>query len=142
RARNPSGPFFGERWAGFVCEHVLTRSVRDSAAALDVTRGPDPGAPYQVRPPARPYLEEDGADPGKLRVAFTTDAHFGESIHDDNAAAVRAAAALAEELGHTVAEDRPTFDKQALVRAYLTVVTTGTHLGVDEAGALSGRKPK
>ncbi|MCX5747327.1 MAG: amidase, partial [Proteobacteria bacterium] len=78
RGRNPLGPFGGEHWASFVEEHALTRSVRDTAALLDATAGPDDGAPYQVRDPARPFVAELGQPPGALRIAFTTGALFAE----------------------------------------------------------------
>ena len=55
RGRNPTGPDFGEFWRGFVVEHALTRSVRDSAALLDATAGDDIGAPYPAPPPNRPF---------------------------------------------------------------------------------------
>ena len=72
RGRNPMGPYVGEGWHGIVVEHALTRSVRDSAALLDATRGADVGAPYVAPPPERPYREEVGRGPGGLRIAFTT----------------------------------------------------------------------
>ena len=67
RARNPLGPEYGDVAAGGAAEHALTRSVRDSAALLDVTSGPDLGDPYWAPPPARPFLDEVGADPGRPR---------------------------------------------------------------------------
>jgi len=140
RARNPMGPTVGEAWSGFVSEHVLTRSVRDSAAMLDATQGPDLGAPYQVLPPARPYLEEVGAAPGKLKIAYTTDALFADDTHADCVAAIERSAKLAEELGHHVEEACPTFDKDLLVQAYLIVVAANTAADVRTAAAIAGRK--
>ena len=72
RARNPFGPEYGDVAAGGAVEHALTRSVRDSAALLDATSGPDLGDPYWAPPPARPFLAEVGADPGRLRIGYTT----------------------------------------------------------------------
>lgn len=139
RARNPAGPFAGERWAGFVCEHVLTRSVRDSAAMLDATQGADPGAPYQVVPPAGPYRDEVGRDPGRLRIAFTTRALFGDETHPDCVeAAAWTAAGLAASLDEVV-EASPPFDREVLVHAYFTVIAGGANLGVRSAAALTKR---
>ena len=138
RARNPGGPYHGESWSGFVSEHVLTRSVRDSAAMLDCTHGSDLGAPYQVHPPARPYREEVGADPGKLRVAFTSQPLFGGTTHQDCKTAVEEAAKLAESLGHHVEEARPDLDYSSLLRAYLTVVTSNTSRAVEEVAERMG----
>ena len=72
RARNPLGPDFGDVMSGLVAEHAVARSVRDSAALLDAVSGPAPGDPYVAPDPGRPFLDEVGADPGTLRIAFAT----------------------------------------------------------------------
>jgi amidase len=72
RGMTPTGPACGELWRGFAIEHVLSRSVRDSAAMLDATAGADPGAPYAAPAQARPFLEEVEAEPAHLRIAFTS----------------------------------------------------------------------
>ena len=77
-------------------EHALTRSVRDSAALLDASSGPDIGDPYWAPPPARPFIDEVGAKPGRLRIAFTSQAPLGTEVHPDCIAAVNDAAALCE----------------------------------------------
>ena len=103
RARTTLGPDFGELWGPTTHEHVLTRSVRDSAGILDAVRGPGVGDPYEIAPPARPYTEEIGADPGRLRIGFRTARGDGTGdSHPDVVAAVRAAATLCESLGHAV----------------------------------------
>ena len=71
RARNPLGPEYGDAVSGGAAEHALTRSVRDSAALLDATAGPAPGDPYWAPPAAGRFLDEVGADPGRLRIACT-----------------------------------------------------------------------
>ena len=141
RARSPMGPFRGESWDGLVVEHVLTRSVRDSAAMLDAVHGPDPGAPYQVLPPERPFRKEVGADPGRLRIAFTTRALFGSTTHSDCVRAVEDAARLAESLGHHVEEACPPYDRDTLVRGYLLVVAANTSAALRLLGELVGREP-
>jgi amidase len=134
RARNPGGPFAGDRWAGFVSEHVLARTVRDSAAMLDATHGPDAGAPYQVAPPARPFAAEAEAgargEVGRLRIAFCREPLFGDAAHADAIAAVDDAARLVAELGHEVVEARPPFDREALIPAYFAVIATHVNLAV------------
>ncbi len=87
RARNPLGPEYGDIAAGGAAEHALTRSVRDSAALLDATSGPDLGDPYWAPPPARPFLTEVGADPGRLRIGYTTRTPEGDLGHPDCVAA-------------------------------------------------------
>jgi len=108
RGRNSLGPEYGEVWAGLVVEHVLTRSVRDTAAVLDVTHGPMPGDPYFAPPPVRPFIEEVGAEPGRLRVGvLDTDPNSVTEVHPACKAAVAGTVELLEELGHDVADKRP-----------------------------------
>jgi amidase len=142
RGRNPMGPRRSEGWGGFVAEHVLTRSVRDSAEILDCTRGPEIGAPYEVRDPVRPFREEIGADPGTLRIAFTRDALFGSESHPDCDAAVDEVVSLCESLGHEVVEAKPSFDRQALMRAYFTMLSVNIARTVEAAQARLGRKAR
>jgi amidase len=113
RARLPFGPEYGDVFSGLAVEHALTRSVRDSAVLLDATAGPDLGDPYWAPPPARPFADEVGADPGRLRVAFSARTPGGEPVHPDCVTAVQDAAALCTELGHEVVErDLPGLDEQ------------------------------
>lgn len=104
RARNPLGPAFGDVSDGAVVEHAVTRSVRDSAALLDATSGPDVGDPYSAPPPARPFLQEVGAPPGRLRIAFSTSAATGAPVDPDCVRAAEETARLCAELGHEVVE--------------------------------------
>ena len=94
----------GEGWAGMSAVHAVTRTVRDSAALLDATAGPDPGAPYAAQPPERPWLEEVGAPPRSLRIALQTETFNGQPTHPDCVAAAKGAAQLCESLGHVVEE--------------------------------------
>ncbi len=125
RGRNPLGPRYGDLMTGLVAEHALTLSVRDSAALLDATAGPDDGDPYWAPPPARPFLEEVGAPPGRLRIAFSVRTMMARQVHEDCAAAVRDAAALCASLGHEVTEAAPALDGDRLFQAFTTVLATG-----------------
>jgi amidase len=110
RARNPLGPEYGDIAAGGAVEHALTRSVRDSAALLDATHGPDMGDPYCAPPPARPFADEVRTDPGRLRIAVSTRTPEGDLGHPDCVAAAEHAARLCASLGHEVIEtDWPGF---------------------------------
>jgi amidase len=107
RARNPVGPDRGQGWGGFSCSHVVSISVRDSATMLDALCGPEPTSPYHAPPPERPFAEEIGREPGRLRIAFTTTSPYGDPIDREIAAAVRETATLLEKLGHHVEERAP-----------------------------------
>jgi len=139
RGRTPMGPDESEAWSGFVQRHALTRSVRDSAALLDATRGEDPGAPYAAPPVARPYAEEARREPGRLRIAFSTRSLFGTATHPDCVAAVGECAALLARLGHEVIESHPPVEREALVHAYLVVVASCTAAAVRQIGEMRGR---
>ena len=141
RGRNPFGPDLGEGWRGLVSEHAITRTVRDSAALLDATHGPDLGAPYFAAPPERPFLEETTRAPGKLRVAFTAAPMLGHSVDADCAEAVREAAKLCEGLGHTVVEAAPPVDRHLITRAYLTLMAVDSAAEIRLAGERLGRAP-
>ena len=142
RGRITMAPYRAESWQGFVQEHVLARSVRDSALMLDLTAGPAPGEPYHAPQKARPWLDEVGADPGRLRIAVDRGALFGDGLDPENLAAVDSAAALLEDLGHEVVEARPVFDRASLTRAYFLTVAAGVACAVEDAAAYAGVKPR
>ena len=101
RARSTLAPDFGEYWGPLTHEHVVTRSVRDSAAVLDAIAGAATGDPYTAPPPARPFAREVGAAPGRLRIGFVTDTD-SRKVHAECAAAVERTAQALSELGHEV----------------------------------------
>jgi amidase len=140
RGRNPLGPDFGDVLSGLVAEHALTRSVRDCAALLDCTSGPDVGDPYWAPPPARPFLEEVGVDPGRLRVAFTVDAGPDIKIHKDCVTAVRDAAALCADLGHDVVERAPNVQREGLHQAFVAMWSAGCTGNLEGISYVTGRK--
>ena len=141
RGRNPLGPHYGDIFGGLVVEHVVTRSVRDSAAMLDATAGPDLGDPYFAPPPARPYLEEVSRPPGFLRVAFTTSATTGVPVHADCVRAVRDAAKLCQDLGHDVSEATPDLEGDAISQAFITVWSAGSSWTIDDWARRTGQTP-
>lgn len=121
RGRITAGPEGGEGLAGLASQHAVTWSVRDSAALLDVTAGPLAGDPYVAPAPERPYLEEAGRDPGRLRITYSKHTPHGAPVDPEIAAATEAAARLCEALGHEVVEAAPPFDFEAVKNGFAAV---------------------
>jgi amidase len=117
----PIGPYAGELWDGCVVSHVITRSVRDSAAMLDALQGPAPGDPFIIAPPERPYAAEVGAKVETLRIGFSVASPIGGRVDADCRDGVLKAAKLLESLGHRVEEAAPALDGKAVASAYMTM---------------------
>ena len=141
RARNPLGPDAGDLMCGLVAEHAVTRSVRDSAALLDATAGPDVGDPYWVPPPAGRFGDEVGRDPGRLRIAYAVKAPSGVPLHPDCVTAAEEAAKLCAGLGHEVEEASPQMDADLFSQSFLSIWAAGCAAGIDGWGYLTGRTP-
>ncbi len=141
RARNPLGPANGDLLSGLIVEHAVTRSVRDSAALLDATSGPDLGDPYWAPPPSRPYIEEVGADPGRLRIAFTADARGGAEVHPDCVKAVEDAAKLCADLGHEVEERALDVDVESLTPMFMTLWASAQAWTAEGMSLAAGKTP-
>ncbi len=137
RARNTMAPYLGEALGGLAVEHAVTLSVRDSAALLDATAGPGEGDPYTARPPARPFLDEVGADPGRLRIAFTERAPNGAAVDAEPLRVLRETAALCADLGHRVDQADPDIDGAAVWPTFNTIIAVNA--AVTLAGHPSGR---
>jgi amidase len=140
RGRNPLGPMIGELWQGAVVSHVITRSVRDSAAMLDAVHGPDAGAPYMIPPPERPYFQEMEREPASLRIAFTSASPIGTPVHQECIKAVEEAAKLLEKLGHKVEEAQPDVNGKAALKSYLTMCFGETAVVFEDMKTVLGRK--
>ena len=139
RARVPSGPKLGEGWSGMAVQHAVSRSVRDSAALLDVAAGPELGDPYFAPLPERPYLEEVGRDPGRLRIALQTRAFNGAEVDPDCVAAARDAAELCRSLGHEVEEAELSVDRELLAGATGVIISANLRATLLERGEQLGR---
>lgn len=141
RARNTLAPFLGEGLGGLSVEHAVTLTVRDAAALLDATCGPAPGDPYVAPPPTRPFLAEVGADPGRLRVAWTVRAPNEAPVEPACRALVEETARLCADLGHRVTAADPEVDGEAIVPAFLTLLAANTlvNLGTHPT---AGRLPR
>ncbi|HSA99087.1 MAG TPA: amidase [Anaerolineales bacterium] len=139
RGRTPTGPVMGESWSGFDIDHVLTRSVRDSAAMLDATKGPEVGAPYLI-PDAGPFLREVGKKPGKLRIAFSTKPMLGKNVHPDCVKGVAETVELLKGLGYEMVEDAPAIDGEEFSFRFLTVLAGQIRADIEEAAEAAGKK--
>ncbi|MFP5431035.1 MAG: amidase, partial [Gammaproteobacteria bacterium] len=125
-------------WHGASSEHVISRSVRDSAAMLDILQGPDIGAPFEIRPPARPYLEEIAREPGRLRIGFSTASPLGLGVDPECVTAVEECVSLLRGLGHEVEPAAPAIDGQRLASCFLTMYMGQTAANVALARQLTG----
>jgi amidase len=121
RGRVSTGPEWTEFVAGFAIEGVVTRTVADTATALDALSGPEAGDPYWAPPPSAPFADAVGRDPGKLKIAYTVEAPNGVPVDEHCIAATREAAELLESLGHQVEEHSYDWDGDAYVENFVKV---------------------
>ncbi len=141
RGRNPLGPDLGDVMGGLVAEHIVSRSVRDTATMLDCVAGPDLGDPYAAPPGPRSWTKTAKKDPGKLRIAFARTRMGGGELHPDCVAAVEAAAKLCKALGHKVEEASPPVDQESLTEPFMALWTSGVAMQVDFIAQMTGQKP-
>jgi amidase len=145
RGRTSLGPGLGDVNGGLVCEGVVARSVRDSAAILDAIAGYRPGDPYCATPQTRPYAHEVGADPGRLRIASWTvhpDLDTGGMVdsHPDCVAAVNAASETLRRFGHTVEPaEIEALREPDFIPHFLTLWAVGVTVELDDVARRIGR---
>ena len=142
RGRVSKGPLGGESWGGLSIDHVLTRSVRDSAAVLDQIAGYHSGDTFLAPAPARPFVHEVGANPGRLRVGLLDHPAFdGYVVDPECAEAVRSAGRLLESLGHRVEMAHPaSLEEPDSHRHFIVVVATAVAAALTEWSTALGRK--
>ncbi len=141
RGRVSLGPDFGDVMSGLVAEHVVCRSVRDSAGVLDAICGALPGDPYAAPDRQRPYVEELGRDPGRLRIGIMTTPPGGQfETHPDCVAAAQDAAKMLERLGHAVEQAHPAgTDDPGYIPSFLLRWTSGIAWSLKYWEAKTGR---
>ena len=140
RGRTPMGPDRGEGWAGQSISHVVSRSVRDSAAALDATTGEEPGNPYEAPHFAGSFLDEVGIAPGKLRIAICRKKLGNGEFSAEVTAAVDEIGELLQNLGHQVEEAEPGFDREAVGQAGFAIIAANTALAIKLRAEALGRE--
>jgi amidase len=139
RQRVSEGPLVGDFMSGLTAELCVSRSVRDTATMLDAVHGPAPGDPYAAPPPRRPYTEEVGADPGKLRIALWTETVIEREAEPEVVAAARAAAKGLEGLGHEVEEpDLSALRSVDMIEPFLVRWAAGQASALDQLGLATG----
>ncbi|MFZ5791162.1 MAG: amidase [Pseudomonadota bacterium] len=141
RGRISEGPDAADQLSGLGVNFVLTRTVRDCAAALDAVHGAAPGDPYAIAPPSRPFSKEVGAPPGRLRIAVATETFSGVPIDPEVKAATARTARLLETAGYIVEETMPRFDWIPFVSAVNDLWTAHLARGCDLFGEMLGRRP-
>ncbi len=141
RDRNPNGLHDADRAIGFSVDHVVTRTVRDSAAMLDATGAPQPASPYAPPKQERPFIEEVSASPGKLRIAWSSETPRGVPIDAEVQAAIERTAETLKALGHDVREEGLGIDYRALYRAQGLVSAANFSAGIKRWIEIKGREP-
>ncbi|HWA31497.1 MAG TPA: amidase family protein, partial [Rhizomicrobium sp.] len=141
RGRISNGPDFGEVIDGLATDLVVSKSVRDTAAALDATAGAVMGDPYWSPPGPQSYLEAMKRKPRKLRIAFAAKKLDGMDFHPDCTAAVKHAAKICRDLGHEVEEASPNLDQSILVPAFMALWGGSLASGIDTIASLTGQIP-
>ena len=142
RDRNPNLPDGFDYAMGFCVDHVVTRTVRDSAAMLDATDYPEPASPYASPAKARPYLEEVAASPGRMRIAWSSETASGRPIDPEIQAALERTAELLRRLGHDVFERGLGIDYRALYAARGPVSGANFAAGMQRLIDEIGREPE
>jgi amidase len=142
RDRNPNLPDGFDYAFGNVVDHVVTRTVRDSAAMLDATGRPEPHSPYPAPPKDRPYVEEIEASPGKLRIAWSSETPSGRPIDPEIQEALERTAELLNRLGHEVVEKGLGVDYRALFASRGPAAAANFAAGMDRLIDLVGREPE
>ncbi|MCA9582049.1 MAG: amidase, partial [Myxococcales bacterium] len=140
RSRTPIGPDMSEFWQGFAIHHAISVSVRDCAALLDVSHGPEVGAFCTAPPPKRPYRKELERDPKPLRIGFTAKPFLPSRVHPDCVAAVDDAARLCESLGHDVQEMTVPVSPQAFAEDLLITICADTAAWIRYGEKTLGRR--
>lgn len=139
RGRTPMGPDRGEGWGGQSISHVVSRSVRDSAAFLDATTGAEPGDPYAPPHQPRPFLKEVGAPTGTLRIAVNAKRPDGTLPDPDVVKAIDQAARQLADLGHHVEEAAPPLDPAALGEHQASIIGANVALALEQRAQELGR---
>ena len=142
RDRVPNLPDGFDYAMGFCVDHVVTRSVRDSAAMLDATGIPEPGSPYAIPAKSGPYAHEVERGPGKLRVVWSPETPSGRPLDPQVLAVLANTAETLAALGHDVREQSLGVDHRAIARARVPVSAANFAAGMRRVIDRVGREPR
>lgn len=145
RGRVSVGPALGEVWFGASSDGVLSRSVRDTALALDLLAGPEPGDPVALPRPATAFVDQLRTPLRRLRIGWCAESPLGEPVHDEARLAVERTVTLLRDLGHQVEPARPDIDGRALANSYLHIyfgqVPAALRRALEQGGREDGFEP-
>ncbi len=138
RARTPLGPASLEGWGGQSIFHCVSVSVRDSAALLDVTSGPEKGAPYRSAHQEKSFLEQINIEPGNLKIGYLEDSSI--SVHEDVKEVMNSTIDLCHKLGHSVESTKINFSSEEISLAIVTIISSNVAFAVKSQSDQTGRE--
>lgn len=141
RARVPVGPVLGDIMSGLAIDLVVSRSVRDTAVALDIAAGPELGDPYFAPHHEGIWSDDLGEKPGKLKIGYWTKTLAGEAIDPECVKAVENTAKLLESLGHEVEEAKPPIEMETMQGAFMAIWAAGVAQQIEAQKMLFGKTP-
>ena len=142
RSRNSLAPKYGDLFSGLVSEHVLTRSVRDSAAVLDITSGYVQGDPYYIEGDSKSFLDYDSEETKKLKIAFSKKDLITGSVDSDMDEALEKTINLCEDLGHEVIEGFPVYEAEEAWLSFTKALSCGLTWSIDGWAKILNKKPQ
>ena len=138
RARTPLGPASLEGWGGQSIFHCVSVSVRDSAALLDVTSGPEKGAPYRSAYQEKSFLEQINIEPGNLKIGYLEDSSI--SVDEDVKEVMNSTIDLCQKLGHSVESTKINFSSEEISLAIITIISSNVSYSVKSQSDQTGRE--
>ena len=138
RARTPLGPVSLEGWGGQSIFHCVSVSVRDSAALLDVTSGPEKGAPYRSAYQEKSFLEQINIEPGNLKIGYLEDSSI--SVDEDVKEVMNSTIDLCQKLGHSVESTKINFSSEEISLAIITIISSNVSYAVKSQSDQTGRE--
>ncbi|RJS93780.1 amidase [Salinisphaera sp. Q1T1-3] len=135
RARVPAGPHFTDQAHGIATDHVISRSVRDSAAMLDAVAGYEPGAIAHITPPIRPYRESAEIDPAPMTIGVMAESPLGLPLAPEAHAALEITTKQLTDAGHHVERIAPRIDGRQLTQDFLMTWYVRIAVALDEIRA-------